>query len=90
MLNRGLCCKGVGEARAFKALPQEFDLAQLGSVEQHHVAFHKSVVEKFLSMFAWNIRYKAWPLENLFERRTLAAGHLDGWHGTLTQTGIGH
>jgi hypothetical protein len=81
-LNRRRCCKGIGEACAFKALPQELELTPLSCMEQHDVAFHKPVVEELLGMLARDIRYKAWPFENFFERRALAAGHLNGWHGT--------
>jgi hypothetical protein len=81
-LNRRLRCEGIGKARALKALPEDLELAPLGGMEQHHVAFHDPVIEEFLGMLAWDIRYKAWPFENLFERRALAAGHLNGWHGT--------
>jgi hypothetical protein len=80
--NRRLCGKRIGEACAFKALPQHLDLAPLRCMKQHDIALYKAVVEEFFGMLAWDICYKAWPFENLFERRTLAAGHLNGWHGT--------
>jgi hypothetical protein len=81
-LNRRLYCKGIAETHALKALPQDLDLAPLRCVEQHDIAFHKPVVEQFLGVLAWDIRYEAGTFENLFERRALAAGHLNGWHGT--------
>jgi hypothetical protein len=87
--NRWLCCKRIAEGGALKALPQDLDLAALRSMQQHNVAFHETVIEEFFGMLAWDIRYKARPFENLFERRTLAAGHLNGWHGHLNADEFG-
>jgi hypothetical protein len=80
--NRRLCRNGIGKACALKTLPQNLDLAPLRCMKQHNGTLHKAVIEEFFGMLAWDIRYKAWPFENLFERRALAAGHLNGWHGT--------
>jgi hypothetical protein len=82
LLNRRLGCKGIGEACASKALPQDLNLTPLRCMEQHDVAFHKSVIKELLGVLAGDVRYKAWPFKNLFERRALATGHLNGWHGT--------